>query len=313
MVRRWMFLVLLTGIVAAGGGARAQEAATAKPQERSSAATRQARGQDAARAFMMGSYDEALRIYLDLYVDSDGRVEYLRNIGRCQQRLGQHERAIQSFKDYLLRGKMSAAERAEVKSFVQESEEARAAAAPTPPAPVLAPATGMPSPPEGTSTGLIVAPPTAGAPPAAPVVPASAPAAIPPSPPPASAAISQPPPGGTSLAPAADGTPADATGGGRGLRITGRVLLIGAAALAVAGTVTLFVARSKFDSAKEHGCPGPADCRDMASSVSTANHLSQAMYVGAAAAGAIGGVLLFLAPTRESGATGVAFGARFTF
>jgi len=97
------------------------------------------------------------------------------------------------------------------------------------------------------------------------------------------------------------------------VKTAGRVLLIAAAVFAAAGTATLFVARSKFDSAKEHGCPNASDCGDLARSVSTTNRLSQAMYVGAVATGAAGGLMLLLAPTAESGAVHVAVGARFTF
>src|SRR5688572_21117412 len=124
-------VLALIASVLATTPARAQEQGREPPSQdrstdRAQAAARQARGQQAARAFLLGRYDEALAIYVDLYVESDGRVEYLRNIGRCQQKLGQHERALQAFKDYLLRAKISAAERAEVRAFIAEVEKARA-------------------------------------------------------------------------------------------------------------------------------------------------------------------------------------------
>lgn len=109
----------------------------------STAAERQARGDAAAKAFVQGQYDAALAIYLDLYAQSGGRPEYLRNIGRCQQKLKQYEPAIESFKEYLRRAKqLSREEKAEVQGFITEMDAARAsetnksaavATAPTPP------------------------------------------------------------------------------------------------------------------------------------------------------------------------------------
>ena len=155
----------------------------AEPAAHSSTpAERQARGEEAARAFMLGRYEDALATYLDLYIQSDGRPEYLRNIGRCQQKLRQYPRAIESFKDYLRRGKkLSADERKEVQGFISEMETALAnegggpapaGAAPIKPAP---PATR--SPPAAAPPAIVTAPPApvasppTGAP-AAPLAPA---------------------------------------------------------------------------------------------------------------------------------------------
>src|ERR1700704_6134220 len=88
---------LVVGPLATGGVAAAADT----PARVSTPAERQTRGEEAARAFIQGRYDEALATYLDLYIQSDGRPEYLRNIGRCQQKLRQYPRAIESFKDYL--------------------------------------------------------------------------------------------------------------------------------------------------------------------------------------------------------------------
>src|SRR4051812_10196970 len=80
--------------------AEAADPSARTPSSTSTPAARQARGEAAARAFMMGKYDEALATYMDLYIQSDGRPEYLRNVGRCQQKLRQYTAAIDSFKEY---------------------------------------------------------------------------------------------------------------------------------------------------------------------------------------------------------------------
>src|SRR5581483_10060439 len=100
----WVFCWMaapLASMLGAPGSARAADPAP----HASTAAERQARGEEAARSFVLGRYEEALATYLDLYIQSDGRPEYLRNIGRCQQKLKQYPRAIESFKDYLKRAR----------------------------------------------------------------------------------------------------------------------------------------------------------------------------------------------------------------
>ena len=127
-------LAAVVSLVSAGpprfllvGSARAAESPAAAAAHTSTASERQARGEAAARAFMLGRYEEALATYLDLYIQSDGRAEYLRNIGRCQQKLKQYPRAIESFKDYLRRAKrLGADERKEVEGFISEMETAQA-------------------------------------------------------------------------------------------------------------------------------------------------------------------------------------------
>jgi len=159
----WMAAPLATVLVARGTARAADPAPRA-----STAAERQARGEEAARNFMQGRYDEALATFLDLYIQSDGRPEYLRNIGRCQQKLKQYPRAIESFKDYLRRAKhLGADERKEVQGFIAEMEAEMkttaangATAAVTAPAPAKAapPATPPPAP------AMTATPPTAAAP-----------------------------------------------------------------------------------------------------------------------------------------------------
>jgi hypothetical protein len=100
----------------------------------------------AIQSFAAGRYDQALEIYAKLYADTLNPV-YLRNIGRCHQKLKQPEKAIESFRDYLQKGKnISADEKAEIDGYIKEMEALRdeqarqqqppAPVAPAPPGPV---------------------------------------------------------------------------------------------------------------------------------------------------------------------------------
>ena len=175
----WMVAPLVTALAAAGSARAADPAPHA-----STAAERQARGEEAARNFVLGRYEEALATYLDLYIQSDGRPEYLRNIGRCQQKLKQYPRAIESFKDYLKRARhLSADERKEVQGFIadiegQIKEDAKVGNGATPAVaavPAIKPAPPATSPPQSTTPA---APPPAPAP--APPTQGSYPAPAPP-------------------------------------------------------------------------------------------------------------------------------------
>jgi hypothetical protein len=105
------------------------------------------REMEARQAFAAGSYKEALEIYTKLYAEKL-HPTYLRNIGRCYQNLGEPERAISSFREYLRKAKdMPAEERSEVEGYIKEMEDLQkkntaAAAPPVAPAqplPVAAP------------------------------------------------------------------------------------------------------------------------------------------------------------------------------
>ena len=120
----------------------------------------------AIQSFAAGRYDEALEIYANLYADTLNPV-YLRNIGRCHQKLKQPDKAIESFHDYLQKGKnISADERAEINGYIKEMETLRDEQArqqqvppvPGPPGPVQP----IPAQPEGTPPpGYTAAPPPA--------------------------------------------------------------------------------------------------------------------------------------------------------
>jgi tetratricopeptide (TPR) repeat protein len=114
----------------------------------SATAATDARELKAREDFAAGRYQEALELFAKLYAESL-HPNYLRNIGRCYQNLGEPDRAINSFRDYLRKAKtISHEERKEVEGYISEMEAlkrekesaassatATAAAAPAPPPP----------------------------------------------------------------------------------------------------------------------------------------------------------------------------------
>jgi type II secretory pathway pseudopilin PulG len=116
-----------------------------------------------ARAdFAAGHYDRALDAFAALYAQTLNPI-YLRNIGRCHQKLREPDKAIDSFREYLGKAKkISAEERAEIDGYIKEMEELRAdqaqaakPAEPTPPPtpPVVAPVQPIaPAPPAADSS-----------------------------------------------------------------------------------------------------------------------------------------------------------------
>jgi tetratricopeptide (TPR) repeat protein len=99
--------------------------------------------------FAAGHFQEALDIFARLYAETL-HPNYLRNIGRCYQNLGNPERAIATFRDYLRKAKgLSADEQNEIEGYIKEMEDLKkqreAAAAPAVPAATSAPVTPLPS------------------------------------------------------------------------------------------------------------------------------------------------------------------------
>ena len=114
-----------------------------------------ARELKAREEFAAGRYQEALDIFAKLYAETLHPI-YLRNVGRCYQNLGDPDKAIISFRDYLRKRKtIEPDERREIEGFIAEMEELKkqretAATAATP-------ATGPPKP-ASAITSLSVAP-----------------------------------------------------------------------------------------------------------------------------------------------------------
>lgn len=117
---------------------------------------------NAREAFAAGRFDDALELFAKLYAETLHPV-YLRNIGRCHQKMRSPQKAIDSFHDYLAKSKkVSADERAEVEGYIREmealkTEQAQAAAAekqaatkaaepPPPPPPLVTPQPTTPQP-----------------------------------------------------------------------------------------------------------------------------------------------------------------------
>jgi hypothetical protein len=136
----------------------------------------------AREAFAAGRYDEALELFAKLYAETLHPV-YLRNIGRCHQKMREPQKAIDAFQDYITKSKKLAPdERQEIDGYIKEmealrDEQARAAAATNattaPPPPITTPVltASAPPPPEATSGALVLtsSPGSGGAPERTPV------------------------------------------------------------------------------------------------------------------------------------------------
>ena len=135
---------------------------------------------EAREDFAAGRYPEAMELFAKLYAQTLHPV-YLRNIGRCHQKMREPDKAIDAFRDYLAKSKkIAAGERDEILGYIAEMEKLRdEQAAKAPPAP---PATGYmataaPAPASPT-VEINVAPATQAPPPSASLVaPAPAPTA----------------------------------------------------------------------------------------------------------------------------------------
>jgi hypothetical protein len=311
-------------VLAVASSARTSRAAEPKAPA-STAAERQARGDAAARAFLTGKYEDALHIYSELYIASDGRPEYLRNIGRCQQKLKQYDLAIDTFRDYLRRmKKISAEERREVEGFISEIETARLNQASGGADKAEKPAeTPPPAPPP-----VVAAPQPAPAQPAPlpPIYTAPAPQSPAPAPAPTYPQPTQPqygyPAQGYQQAPAPSGTlttttppPAPPRRKSSAMKVVGIVGIVVGAVVLVSGVSALALSRSTYDAAKKDGCPNTGtDCATKADTVDVLNTTSKALFIAGGAIGILGVTLVVVAPSstpaRET-QVGLGFTGRF--
>jgi hypothetical protein len=124
--------------------------ALAAPRGAGAADTRELKARE---EFAAGRYQQALDLFAKLYAESL-HPTYLRNIGRCYQNLGDPDKAIISFRDYLRKQKsITPEERAEIEGFIAEMEQLkkqRAASGASPGAPP--PESRSPAPPNDEST-----------------------------------------------------------------------------------------------------------------------------------------------------------------
>src|SRR6185436_1780601 len=260
MRRLAAFLVVLAGAVPAV--ASAQEPG-AKPT--TAPASRRERERKAESAFVAGRYQEAAELLNGLYVEFHNPV-YLRNLGRCHQRLKDPDRAIAAFDEYLRRGKgLSSAERDEINGFIKEMEELKkqqaAEAAPPPPPPKVTPT------PAPTPVPTVVTPP-------------------PPPPPP----LVTPPVETVETKPAAR-----SSGSGK---LVGGILLGAAAALGAGGGYMMASSWSEYNRGKRIGCPGLFDCKAIADKVESRALVGKILFGAAAATAIAGGTVLVLSLSK---------------
>ena len=109
-ITRWgVLLGVVLAVALASGEALADRATEMKARE----------------AFAAGRYEDALGLFAKLYAETLHPV-YLRNIGRCHQKLRQPEKAIDKFNEYLAKEKKIAPdERAEIDGYIKEMEALR--------------------------------------------------------------------------------------------------------------------------------------------------------------------------------------------
>jgi tetratricopeptide (TPR) repeat protein len=122
----------------------------------------------AREEFAAGRYEVALDMFAKLYAETL-HPNYLRNVGRCYQNLGQPDRAITSFHEYLHKAKsLTPDERAEIDGYIKEMQELKKQQEEAREAKPAAAATPLPSaapPPESAKPpGLVVQAPPSPAP-----------------------------------------------------------------------------------------------------------------------------------------------------
>jgi tetratricopeptide (TPR) repeat protein len=95
--------------------------------------------------FAAGEYKEALEIYARLYAETM-HPTYLRNIARCHQNLGNPDKAISSFREYLRKAHdLTPDQRKEIEGYIAEMEQLKQSKAkPEPPPATPPPATAPP-------------------------------------------------------------------------------------------------------------------------------------------------------------------------
>jgi tetratricopeptide (TPR) repeat protein len=116
-----------------------------------------ARERAARASFAAGDYRRALEGYVQLYTDRP-HPTFLRNIGRCYQNLGEPDKAISSFRDYLRQARdLPRDQRDVIEGYIREMEDLKRkrelaarppTVAPSPPPPVIVEAPIEPPPPE---------------------------------------------------------------------------------------------------------------------------------------------------------------------
>jgi hypothetical protein len=273
--------------------------------------------QKAKRLFVAGQYAEAIEILARLYTETSNPV-YLRNIGRCHQRLRDPDRAIGAFEEYLLRAKnITRAERDEVRGFIRELEEmkkrggetGRSGGAGSTSPPLAAPGTSSTalSPSPASPSAPLPPPPAAGA--AFPTAPVSG-ADLTPGPLASAPTEPQVPPFSPTASPTGQADLGASTG--RPLARTAAMAAMAlAGALVVGGGVVLATSWAKYKSA-EKNCKGLYWCAENAAkSVEGRNRTAKILLGGGLVVGAAGVAVLLLNPAPASGGLALGVGGRF--
>src|SRR5688572_8717171 len=77
---------------------------------------------EARKKFASGQYQEALSLFVELFGETTDAI-LLRNIGRCYQKLGQPDLAIDRFREYLRKARsLTAGEKEEIEGYIREME-----------------------------------------------------------------------------------------------------------------------------------------------------------------------------------------------
>jgi tetratricopeptide (TPR) repeat protein len=274
-MRTFGWIVALISVLVFGGVVSAPSAWAQKPElTAKQRADKEKREKRALADFSAGKYQEAIDIMAELYADFQEPL-YYRNIGRCYQKLGDPDRAIAAFEEFLSKAKDAPpAQVAETKDLIRQMQELKQkkagdqhqAAPPPPPPPPPDPTPIKTTPGPTTTTG-----PTSRDP--GPV-----------------GNIVEPPP------------PPKASGGGH--RTLGWVLLGGGAVLLAAGGGVLYSSIAEYNKSKDTDkCPNPAIadmCRMSSDTVKSRNLTSQILFAAGGVAAAIGGIVLLVSPSPSS-------------
>jgi hypothetical protein len=283
-----LLVVLAFGVVASAPTAAWAQAKELTPKQR---ADKERREKKALTDFSAGKYQEAIDLMAELYADFQEPM-YYRNIGRCYQKLGDPDRAIAAFEEFLAKAKdASPASVAETKDFIrqmQELKQKRTAEHAPPPPPPLTPGQGSTGAATATGNTTTTTTPTAGTGAGTTVAVGGG-----------TTTGHDAGPAGTIIAPPPPPPPTAHGGGGR---VAGWVLLGGGAVLAAAGGGVLYSSWAEYNNAKDNKhCPNTTpDCMTSADMVKSRNMIATVLLVSGALAAVVGGVVLVVSPSASS-------------
>ena len=92
---------------------------------RARGATEDRRELEGRALYAKGKYAQALDVFATLFAERADPI-YLRNIGRCHQKMGHPTESIDAFREYLRRARVIPSERVEIEGFIREMEDMKA-------------------------------------------------------------------------------------------------------------------------------------------------------------------------------------------